>query len=55
MNTQVLIDSLMHGGMAIGGGGDETVTLGELTVKKVVEVEAQLLLLPVLFHSYSPT
>ena len=34
VNTQVLIDALLHGGVAATGGGDETITLGELTVEK---------------------
>ncbi|MFE4029173.1 Ig-like domain-containing protein [Priestia sp. YIM B13551] len=34
VNTQVTIDALLHGGIMASGGGDETVTLGELTVIK---------------------
>lgn len=34
VNTQVLIDALLHGGVTATGGGDETVTLGELSIKK---------------------
>lgn len=34
VNTQVLVDSLLHGGLHSSVGGDETVTLGSLTIEK---------------------